>query len=86
VCKYIFLNISSKLYYSRQEIDVSNLISYLTLKIPEIKLPIEILQFKLGQSNPTYLLIDARYDFMIYIHLFIISESSYFHQRIIYQL
>nr|CAG8448830.1 16018_t:CDS:2 [Entrophospora candida] len=43
----------------RQEIDIPNLTSYLASRIPEIKLPIETQQFKFGQSNPTYLLIDA---------------------------
>ncbi|CAG8436702.1 6384_t:CDS:2 [Ambispora gerdemannii] len=40
-------------------IEVDKLQEYLTLKMPEFRAPLEVRQFKYGQSNPTYLLIDA---------------------------
>ncbi|CAG8536119.1 12688_t:CDS:2 [Acaulospora morrowiae] len=43
----------------RSTIDVSKLEPYLQANLPEFEAPLEIRQFKFGQSNPTYLLIDA---------------------------
>ncbi|RUS23997.1 hypothetical protein BC938DRAFT_474289 [Jimgerdemannia flammicorona] len=41
------------------QIDVLKLEKYLLNHIPGLKLPLQVSQFKLGQSNPTYLLNDA---------------------------
>jgi len=41
------------------QIDLNKLQTYLSEKIPELKTPLDISQFKFGQSNPTYLLADA---------------------------
>ncbi|CAG8510487.1 23941_t:CDS:2 [Cetraspora pellucida] len=43
----------------RLQINVSKLERYLVLRISGFKTPLKIRQFKNGQSNPTYLLIDA---------------------------
>ncbi|RUP12616.1 hypothetical protein BC936DRAFT_139803 [Jimgerdemannia flammicorona] len=43
------------------QIDVLKLEKYLLNHIPGLKLPLQVSQFKLGQSNPTYLLNDAAY-------------------------
>ncbi|KAF8425224.1 acyl-CoA dehydrogenase family member 11 [Tirmania nivea] len=40
----------------RQPIDIPSLERYIRSNAPEIKTPIEVLQFGYGQSNPTYLL------------------------------
>lgn len=44
----------------RHHIDVKTLETYLTGKIPGFKAPLDVSQFKFGQSNPTYLLADAK--------------------------
>lgn len=44
----------------RHELNVKSLETYLTNAIPNLALPLEVSQFKLGQSNPTYLLKDAK--------------------------
>ncbi|KAF0357976.1 APH-domain-containing protein [Gigaspora margarita] len=43
----------------RLQINVSKLEQYLVSRIPGFKTPLEVKQFKYGQSNPTYHLIDA---------------------------
>ncbi|RGB21422.1 kinase-like domain-containing protein, partial [Rhizophagus diaphanus] len=43
----------------RSQINVSTLEKYLLTKISNFKPPLIVRQFKFGQSNPTYLLIDA---------------------------
>ncbi|KAF9268533.1 APH-domain-containing protein [Marasmius fiardii PR-910] len=43
----------------RANIDVPNLVKYLEKNLPEMRMPIEIKQFKFGQSNPTYFLTDS---------------------------
>ncbi|CAG8464829.1 6419_t:CDS:10, partial [Acaulospora colombiana] len=43
----------------RKSQDPRMLEPYLQANIPEFKAPLEVRQFKFGQSNPTYLLIDA---------------------------
>lgn len=43
----------------RLQIDEASLISYLEKNVPQFKGPIEIKQFKNGQSNPTYFIRDA---------------------------
>ena len=40
--------------------DAAQLEPYLAKAISGISLPIKVSQFKLGQSNPTYLLTDAK--------------------------
>ncbi|KAI7865801.1 kinase-like domain-containing protein [Spinellus fusiger] len=44
---------------SGHEIDVQTLEKYLTKHIPGFSSPLQVSQFKLGQSNPTYLLKDS---------------------------
>ncbi|GAA97717.1 uncharacterized protein L969DRAFT_97468 [Mixia osmundae IAM 14324] len=44
----------------RQAIDQAKLEAYLSKNISHITLPIEIKQFKFGQSNPTYFITDAK--------------------------
>ncbi|THH18532.1 hypothetical protein EW146_g2467 [Bondarzewia mesenterica] len=44
----------------RAAINLERLNAYLTEKVPSIKAPVEVKQFKFGQSNPTYFLTDAR--------------------------
>ncbi|RDB24710.1 Acyl-CoA dehydrogenase family member 11 [Hypsizygus marmoreus] len=43
----------------RANIDVSKLNAYLAKQAPGIKTPVDVKQFKFGQSNPTYFLTDA---------------------------
>ncbi|KIW89143.1 uncharacterized protein Z519_09995 [Cladophialophora bantiana CBS 173.52] len=43
----------------RQPIDKESLERYLSLHVPEIKVPVQIRQFEYGQSNPTYQLTDS---------------------------
>ncbi|CAG8437844.1 7988_t:CDS:2 [Funneliformis caledonium] len=43
----------------RLQIDTPKLEQYLSTKVSKFKIPLEVRQFKFGQSNPTYLLIDA---------------------------
>ncbi|KZT21077.1 kinase-like protein [Neolentinus lepideus HHB14362 ss-1] len=43
----------------RATIDVAKLNAYLTDKVPRVKAPVDVKQFKFGQSNPTYFLTDA---------------------------
>ncbi|KAL0072564.1 hypothetical protein AAF712_000327 [Marasmius tenuissimus] len=43
----------------RANIDVPNLVKYLEKHLPIMNMPIEVKQFKFGQSNPTYFLTDA---------------------------
>ncbi|QRV98287.1 phosphotransferase enzyme family protein [Ceratobasidium sp. AG-Ba] len=43
----------------RAEIDIRALNRYLEQHAAEVKVPVEVKQFKYGQSNPTYFLIDA---------------------------
>ncbi|KAJ3572099.1 hypothetical protein NP233_g3308 [Leucocoprinus birnbaumii] len=43
----------------RASINVENLNAYLTKHTPSIKAPVDVKQFKFGQSNPTYFLTDA---------------------------
>ncbi|KAK1220365.1 hypothetical protein PQX77_016856 [Marasmius sp. AFHP31] len=43
----------------RTNIDVNNLVKYLEKHLPIMNMPIEVKQFKFGQSNPTYFLTDA---------------------------
>ncbi|KAF9094632.1 hypothetical protein BGX29_009423 [Mortierella sp. GBA35] len=42
------------------QLDAAKLEPYLAKTIPGVTLPIKVSQFKLGQSNPTYLLTDAK--------------------------
>ncbi|KAI9299141.1 kinase-like protein, partial [Neoconidiobolus thromboides FSU 785] len=44
----------------RQQLNESNLASYLTQHLHNFSAPLKLNQFKLGQSNPTYLLSDSR--------------------------
>ncbi|KAF5380575.1 hypothetical protein D9615_004657 [Tricholomella constricta] len=44
----------------RANIDVANLNAYLSQHAPGIKTPVDVKQFKFGQSNPTYFLTDAK--------------------------
>ncbi|OSD00266.1 kinase-like protein [Trametes coccinea BRFM310] len=44
----------------RANIDGDRLNAYLTAHVPAVKAPVDIKQFKFGQSNPTYFLTDAR--------------------------
>ncbi|EPQ55195.1 APH-domain-containing protein [Gloeophyllum trabeum ATCC 11539] len=44
----------------RAVIDIDSLNLYIADHIPQIKTPVAVKQFKGGQSNPTYLLIDAK--------------------------
>ncbi|GLB37689.1 putative phosphotransferase enzyme family protein [Lyophyllum shimeji] len=44
----------------RANIDVASLNAYLAQCAPGIKAPVDVKQFKFGQSNPTYFLTDAR--------------------------
>ncbi|KAG0236958.1 hypothetical protein BGW42_002171 [Actinomortierella wolfii] len=44
---------------SGYQLDASKLEPYLSIHIPGLACPIKVSQFKLGQSNPTYLLTDA---------------------------
>ncbi|KAJ7072786.1 kinase-like domain-containing protein [Mycena amicta] len=43
----------------RANIDVSRLTAYLTENVKSIRAPLDVKQFKFGQSNPTYFLTDA---------------------------
>lgn len=43
----------------RATIDVNKLNAYLKDKVPRVKAPVDVKQFKFGQSNPTYFLTDA---------------------------
>ncbi|KAL0579602.1 hypothetical protein V5O48_002374 [Marasmius crinis-equi] len=43
----------------RANIDIPSLVRYLEKQLPELKLPVDIKQFKFGQSNPTYFLTGA---------------------------
>ncbi|KAJ3106145.1 hypothetical protein HDU97_006962 [Phlyctochytrium planicorne] len=43
------------------ELDESKLVTYLSKTIPQFESPLTIKQFKLGQSNPTYLLEDGKF-------------------------
>ncbi|KAF7315041.1 Acyl-CoA dehydrogenase family member 11 [Mycena indigotica] len=43
----------------RANIDVARLTSYLAENVKSIRVPIDVKQFKFGQSNPTYFLTDA---------------------------
>ncbi|KAL8733827.1 MAG: hypothetical protein Q9166_001815 [cf. Caloplaca sp. 2 TL-2023] len=43
----------------RQPVNLESLSTYIQSKVPEIKLPLRIKQFRFGQSNPTYQLIAA---------------------------
>ncbi|KAG7449720.1 kinase-like protein [Guyanagaster necrorhizus] len=43
----------------RANIDVPKLESFLARNVPEVRLPLQVKQFKFGQSNPTYFLTDA---------------------------
>ncbi|KAF8470800.1 kinase-like domain-containing protein [Kalaharituber pfeilii] len=43
----------------RQSVDIPALERYIDSNVPEIKTPLEVLQFGYGQSNPTYLLTSA---------------------------
>ncbi|KAI0645215.1 kinase-like protein [Trametes meyenii] len=43
----------------RASIDAGRLNAYLTAHVPAVKAPVDIKQFKFGQSNPTYFLTDA---------------------------
>ncbi|KAK7472437.1 hypothetical protein VKT23_000552 [Stygiomarasmius scandens] len=43
----------------RANIDVQSLEKYLSTHLPRIKLPLDVKQFKFGQSNPTYFLTDS---------------------------
>lgn len=45
----------------RYQLDPSSLEPYLQKSIPGFAVPVKVSQFKLGQSNPTYLLTDAKY-------------------------
>lgn len=44
----------------RQGIDVESLSKYLAQEVRSISLPIEVKQFKFGQSNPTYFITDSK--------------------------
>ncbi|KAF9486034.1 kinase-like protein [Pholiota conissans] len=44
----------------RANIDISSLNAYLAKHTPAIKTPVDVKQFKFGQSNPTYFLTDAK--------------------------
>lgn len=44
----------------RQGIDIDKLSNYLSKHVPEVSLPIDVKQFKFGQSNPTYFLTDSK--------------------------
>ncbi|THH33046.1 hypothetical protein EUX98_g1126 [Antrodiella citrinella] len=44
----------------RANIDVGKLNAWLEAKVPVVKAPVAVKQFKFGQSNPTYFLTDAR--------------------------
>ncbi|KAK9896214.1 APH-domain-containing protein [Cystobasidium minutum MCA 4210] len=44
----------------RQGIDVDSLSTYIKKEVPIISLPIEVKQFKFGQSNPTYFITDSK--------------------------
>ncbi|KAL7008819.1 hypothetical protein EMMF5_001565 [Cystobasidiomycetes sp. EMM_F5] len=43
----------------RHGIDIDLLSKYLASQIPHLKLPLDVKQFKFGQSNPTYFITDA---------------------------
>ena len=43
----------------RLSIDVEKLSKYLESRVPGIQLPLDVKQFKFGQSNPTYFLTDT---------------------------
>ncbi|KAJ3480801.1 hypothetical protein NLI96_g8091 [Meripilus lineatus] len=43
----------------RASIDIGNLNAYIVKNVPVIKGPVEVKQFKFGQSNPTYFLTDV---------------------------
>lgn len=51
---------SVSLFRYRHQIDVKSLETYLSEKIPGFKAPLDVSQFSFGQSNPTYLLADAK--------------------------
>ncbi|KAG8958656.1 hypothetical protein FRC03_008931 [Tulasnella sp. 419] len=40
-------------------LDISSLISFIERHVPSIKMPLNVKQFKFGQSNPTYFLTDS---------------------------
>lgn len=44
----------------RLELQLDKLSSYLADKVPNLQLPLEALQFTHGQSNPTFMLKDAK--------------------------
>ncbi|EIW80348.1 APH-domain-containing protein [Coniophora puteana RWD-64-598 SS2] len=44
----------------RANIDVDKLNKYLAANVPEIATPVDVKQFKFGQSNPTYFLTDSK--------------------------
>ncbi|TFK50951.1 APH-domain-containing protein [Heliocybe sulcata] len=43
----------------RATIDIATLNAYLADKVPRVRSPVDVKQFKFGQSNPTYFLTDA---------------------------
>ena len=53
--------IGTKPVEERHRFDISSLEHYLAGHIPELRGPLTVEQFKGGQSNPTYRLIDARH-------------------------
>ncbi|KAG6382025.1 kinase-like domain-containing protein [Boletus reticuloceps] len=44
----------------RANIDINKLNAYLIAHVPAVRPPVDVQQFKFGQSNPTYFLTDAR--------------------------
>jgi len=44
----------------RANIDISSLNAYLAKHVPAVRVPVDVKQFKFGQSNPTYFLTDQR--------------------------
>jgi aminoglycoside phosphotransferase (APT) family kinase protein len=44
----------------RANVDIQKLNTYLKLHVPVVAAPVEVQQFKFGQSNPTYFLTDVR--------------------------
>ncbi|KIY68090.1 APH-domain-containing protein [Cylindrobasidium torrendii FP15055 ss-10] len=44
----------------RSALDVGKLEAYIAANVPEITVPLQVKQFKFGQSNPTYFLTDAK--------------------------
>ncbi|KAG2153193.1 kinase-like domain-containing protein [Suillus clintonianus] len=49
----------------RANVDIQELNTYLKSHVPSVAAPVQVQQFKFGQSNPTYFLTDSRYKLVL---------------------